>query len=184
MLFVSGLAAQAQGMSEEACAIIPANIEVSRPLRGAIERALHRSETLRRQCAIIGRSASVRVVIVAVRALVGCRARATIRRHEFGALHAAIEIPVPGDYAELLAHELEHVIEQMEGLNLPALARRGAPGIQEVAIGAFETQRARETGRAAAREMQAPVVPTTRATPVKSAVAMPGPPAGGRQSVP
>ena len=66
---------------------------------------------------------------------------------------AEIDLPVIG-LAELLAHELEHVIEQMEGVNLARLAREYAPLVSRDEVGAYETARATAAGRAAAAEVR------------------------------
>ena len=44
------------------------------------------------------------------------------------------------DLTELIAHEFEHVLEQLDGVDLKALARAGEA--RRLADGAFETERA------------------------------------------
>jgi Tol biopolymer transport system component len=55
------------------------------------------------------------------------------------------------DPVELIAHELEHVIEQLDGIDLEAHARTGTVSKRE--DGAFETRRAIEIGKRVAREV-------------------------------
>jgi hypothetical protein len=52
---------------------------------------------------------------------------------------------------ELIAHELEHILEQLDGVNLEAQAGNG--GVWKGDRTFFETRRAIETGRRVAREM-------------------------------
>jgi hypothetical protein len=53
----------------------------------------------------------------------------------------------------VLAHELEHVLEQIEGVSLSDAADRTSGGTHRMADGAYETERARVAGRAAAEEV-------------------------------
>ena len=68
-----------------------------------------------------------------------------MRRYSSGALIAWVEIPSLGtelEYAELLGHEFEHILEQIDLVDLEAQAEQGArPG--RVEDGAYETERAR-----------------------------------------
>jgi hypothetical protein len=52
---------------------------------------------------------------------------------------------------ELLAHELEHVLEQVEGIDLDALAEEGEA--RRLSDGSFETARAVQAGRRVAAEV-------------------------------
>ena len=54
----------------------------------------------------------------------------------------------------MLAHELEHVIEQIDGTKLHELAGKQRSGVTRFADGAFETVRAERAGRAAIREVE------------------------------
>ena len=55
------------------------------------------------------------------------------------------------DAAELIAHELEHILEQLDGVDLQAQAGNGV--VWKAGDGAFETRRAIEAGRRVAREI-------------------------------
>lgn len=137
-------------------AALPPNIRVAAPLAAIVGELYARSPTFRRQCASIGASPRVRVWVLAGSLPArgsGPRARASISRHRYGAVQAVIVLPPLADTSELLPHEFEHVIEQMEGLDLPALARAGRGGVVEASDGTYETTRARLAGLAAAREV-------------------------------
>ncbi|HEV8144527.1 MAG TPA: hypothetical protein VGQ77_16830 [Methylomirabilota bacterium] len=55
---------------------------------------------------------------------------------------------------ELIAHELEHVIEQLDGIDLEVHARAGTAWKKE--DGSFETRRAIEVGRRVAQDVSQP----------------------------
>ncbi len=137
-------------------ASLPSNITVARALAPAVDELFRRSGTFRRQCALIGAAAHVRVQLLDApprRQASAPRAYASINRYHLGLVRAVIEVPVIAEHYELIPHELEHVIEQIEGINLPDRARTGADGTVDVAAGVFETRRAREAGLTARREM-------------------------------
>jgi hypothetical protein len=139
------------------CGVLPANIQASPQLGALLTRLIEQSPTLLRQCLAL---ASAGHVHVRVRhpmhpMLNHCRARARIERRSGGSIHATIEIPVTSDYAELFAHEFEHVIEVAEGLDLPSRARVKNSGVTRTADGTFETIRARQVGHQARAEVYA-----------------------------
>ena len=82
----------------------------------------------------------------------GARARTQIRRTAGGQLIATVEINPYGDFTELLAHELEHVIEQLDGIDLAAKATVARSGVRNCADGTFETSRAVRVGTLVALE--------------------------------
>jgi hypothetical protein len=59
---------------------------------------------------------------------------------------------VSSHLAELVAHEFEHVIEQIEGVNLRKLARAKGSGVHEIEREVFESDRAQAAGRVVAAE--------------------------------
>jgi hypothetical protein len=135
---------------------LPANVQAAEELRHVIHDLLSRSQTLREQCARIAAARHVRVTIAAVAASTfdaQMRARSIARRYESGLLIVLVEVPVSPDLPELLAHELEHVTEFIEHVDLPALARDRRSGVTQRKLdGAYETERAEAAGRAAAAE--------------------------------
>ena len=137
-------------------AALPPNIKTDQYLAPALAALIARSPTFRRQCATVAAARHVRVIFNAVagpRLSMGPRARATITRFAHGLMRATIEIPMPSEYHELMAHELEHVIEQIEGLDLAALAESDGRRVMDVGDGLFETARAQSAGRTVAAEM-------------------------------
>jgi hypothetical protein len=131
----------------------PSNIQAG-PLQQEFTELLQRSATFRRQCA---RIAATRVLRVTLR--IGtvlderARAQTTINRYEAGGIRAEVTLRFAEDYLELLAHEFEHIIEQIDRVSLRDEVARGrgwvTPG------GAFETRRAFNAGIKAREEYEA-----------------------------
>jgi hypothetical protein len=57
------------------------------------------------------------------------------------------------DIVELIAHEIEHVLERVEGINLLVEWRLGRSRVTLLSGGAFETGRAIDAGRRVAGEV-------------------------------
>jgi hypothetical protein len=110
---------------------------------------LQRSPTFQKQCDRIASAVVLRVSIRVVPATVSGRAQTTITRYDTGALRAEVLIRFGEDYYELLAHELEHVLEQVDGV---ALREMPADRVWLTESGAFETRRAFEAGMRARQE--------------------------------
>lgn len=131
----------------------PPHTVIDEALRDRLDESLARSATLQRQFAVIAGA----MAIVEVRLSPGPlptlhRAEAIIKRYDSGHIRARVLLPAGADFVELLAHELEHVVEQIEGVDLAALARTG--GATRDSDGVFETARARDAGRTAASEVE------------------------------
>jgi hypothetical protein len=140
---------------EATCASLPGNFQVAAAYREWIVDLIARSPTLTRQCLAIAGAPGVHVLMDSTRRLVGLdRARTSFVRDR-GTLSATVTIPMTRDFVELLAHELEHVLEQIEGVNLRRLAQVRDSGVRAVGHNVFETARAFEAGRAAVRETHA-----------------------------
>lgn len=127
---------------------------------------LAKSETFRRQWDVINGSRFIRVTVVLHLGMQddgSARARTEVSRYAHGSLRATIELPGAADLTELLAHEFEHVIEQLEGIDLRALAQRHEDGVVEIQDGVFETARARAAGRQVYREVYGDTDPAVQA---------------------
>ena len=155
MVGTPGLTAAQSPADPADCTHLPLNIRADRALVPIIEQALSQSPTIRRQCQTIAGVASVRVDVHlrSGRLIAGARAEGRIVRYEFGAITAEIFIPVCVDQMEMLAHEFEHVIEQIDGVNLAHRSEVRGSGVSRLSDGAFETTRAKAAGRAAAQEL-------------------------------
>ena len=144
-------AAQAQGActmppQPAGAAELPSNIQIDPLLQPIVDALRAKSETFRCQWRRITASRFIRITVVPsndLREAGSARARTQLTRYAYGAMRAIVELPPAVDVTELLPHEFEHVIEQIEGLDLPALAKRGDRGVLQVQRGVFETERAR-----------------------------------------
>jgi hypothetical protein len=136
---------------------LPANIRTTDDLRAIIEDLLARSPTLREQTAriSIAKRTWVSITLSAARFPSLTRARSTARRYHTGLLVVDVELPSASqDFAELIAHELEHVTEFIDGVDFKRLARTRTAGIVQCSSdGSFETERAQKAGRKARFEV-------------------------------
>jgi hypothetical protein len=113
---------------------------------------LQQSPTFRQQCQRIAATFVLRVQVRLVPARHDSRAETTIRRYEAGGLRADVLLSFGEDYIELLAHEFEHVLEQVERISLTQQLSSGQAWITPA--GAFETARAVEVGARARQECE------------------------------
>jgi hypothetical protein len=67
---------------------------------------------------------------------------------------AFVEVPLVNSRIELIAHELEHVIEQLDEADLAAVASRRNSGVKKLVGGVFETVRASRIGLTVAAEVR------------------------------
>ena len=84
----------------------------------------------------------------------GPRARTQITQVAGKRLLATVEINPLGDFMELLAHELEHIIEQLDGVDLAARSTVARSGVWGCMDGTFETSRAVRVGTLVANEVR------------------------------
>jgi hypothetical protein len=83
------------------------------------------------------------------------RAETTCYREGGLVARAEMWIPLGIEAVELLAHELEHIIEQLDDVDLPALQKHAGSGVRTGSTpGQFETVRAITVGRLVAKEMR------------------------------
>lgn len=131
---------------------LPANIQPGLFRRDMV-RLLERSETFRGQCGRIAATRYLRVVFSGVGSLPeGSRAQTRIERYDAGAMIAFVTLKFAEDYVELIPHELEHVIEQIDHVRLSQAARYEA---WQSPNGAYETRRAMAVGLRVRQEVDA-----------------------------
>ena len=149
------LASGAHG-DQSASLEMPANIVVEGALADIVRDMLERSPAFRQQWRSLGRMPRVRVRIRLndlPSADPTVRAQCALSRYQYGGIAAMIDVRSLLNAPELVAHELEHVVEFAEGINYRALAiqNRGAAWLS--GGGHFETRRAIEAGERVADEM-------------------------------
>jgi hypothetical protein len=132
---------------------IPANLSVPGTLRPLLEEVLRRSPTFRQQVQKLRGAPHVRMAIrygdVSTWHLL--RAESRVSRYEWGAMQVDTQLYTARDVIEVVAHELEHVCEQIEGVDVRQLSQQRHSGVY--ANGPhFETRRAMLIGRQVARE--------------------------------
>jgi hypothetical protein len=134
----------------------PANVAIPDTLRDTVASMLRDSATFRRQCQRIARSSNLAVVVqrAVLPASHAGGAFTRVTRRPDGAVEATVRIGALGDDVALLAHEFEHIIEQLDGVDLAAMASQPDTGVYlHAASGQYETERAAAAGRRVAREV-------------------------------
>jgi hypothetical protein len=124
--------------------------------RALLSAILERSHTFRRQCArlLAEPALTVRLYVASSHSQSRGRAATLLRRSASGLL---AEVHIVGGLqaerlAELIGHELEHVIEQLDGVDLAGTARRAPTTVWLSGRDSFETVRAIQTGQLVAGE--------------------------------
>ena len=124
--------------------------------RSSVIAMVRYSPTFRRQCSRIARTPDLRVEIVAsllAGAHPGSAATRIVRSGR--GIDATVQLGPSGDPVLLIAHEFEHILEQLDGVDLPVMATRIATGVHLVpGSGNFETERAIAAGRQVAGEVR------------------------------
>jgi hypothetical protein len=144
------------------------NVRVTSVLVPVFDDLAQSSAMFRSQCDRIARARFVAVIVVPVMSqstISRGNARTTMRRYSSGALVATVEIPVPltmSEYAELFGHEFEHILEQIDRVDLEK--ETGSGEARRLADGSFETRRARAAGQAIAIEAERPAPEHSTAT--------------------
>jgi hypothetical protein len=142
------------------CEVMAGSVRFAPALRGVVGDLCRRSPTFRRQVARLtgadGLTVTVQRLLVPLTPSSPWRAQTLITR--VGGLVKSAEVQLPaGDArltAELIAHEFEHILEQLDGVEL----RRwiGRSGVRRVGAdregSPIETERAHRVGRLVANE--------------------------------
>ena len=146
---VSAIAGQAE---------IPSNLKISSMYRELLEKMLSQSPTFRRQLLRIAAAQELTVYLKMTAPMWPGNVRATTQfvRTDTGLLAATVEITPRRSDVELIAHELEHVIEQLDEVDLSAKVGHSNSGVHATSGGGmvFETIRATRIGQQVAREVQ------------------------------
>lgn len=136
----------------------PPNLIVADIYRPLLESMLRDSPTFRRQCIrIAGETAlTVHLAIRPPPRRSDIRAITRMTRKPNGALTAFVDIGALDNTVELIAHEFEHIIEQLDGVDLAARAALPHTGVSVVGpvTDVFETKRARLIGLKVASEVR------------------------------
>jgi hypothetical protein len=131
----------------------PSNIAAPPFLDGLMRRMWVASPTFRRQCLRIARARAGRVTMEVRKSTPGASARAlSTIEHRKGSWLANVSLFLDRDLVELIAHEFEHIIEQIDGVDLPRYSKQGLTGVMPGSGEHYETSRAIAVGRRVAAE--------------------------------
>ena len=135
-------------------ALPPARIVVTAEVRPMLERMWRDSPTFRRQCARLV-EASITVVVRLVGPSGELAVAAAISRIDLqDGLVTSADVRLGSVEPRYLAHEIEHVLEQLDGVDLRSAAARGVRGVATVRRQErFETARAISVGAQVASEL-------------------------------
>jgi hypothetical protein len=157
---VAGVLALAPSATSSAAASIPSpmfsnSVQFASDLQPIVDAMLRTSPTFR---SMYSRVVSSPLLVVDVRAdptLVSrtFMARSTIRRYESGLIVVTVVVGPGHGQAGWIAHEFGHIVEQLDGLDLRALADHRAKGVWYSGDKMIETSRAIRAGRAVVDEM-------------------------------
>jgi hypothetical protein len=154
VFFLAATAAAAPGETAAFCNL-PASIVTSGPIRRQIAVMMQRSATFRQQCQRLDVARlSVQIQTDATITDRPFRARTRITRSSTGTI-AWVRLAAFGDPTEWLAHEFEHIIEQLDGVDLPQLAALSRRDAWCTGENMFETARAQQIGRLVVQEVRA-----------------------------
>ena len=153
VVLVAALVVPALPISPTCMSSLPPNLDAG-PLKSSVLQLLYRSPMFRGQCVRIAAAPRVRIrIALGAPDERTARAETHLERYEAGAIRADIVIRFSENYPEMLGHELEHVIELMDGLKFSAEHAAGRAWLSEA--GSFETARARAAGARVQQEFEA-----------------------------
>jgi hypothetical protein len=130
------------------------NLTIAPIYHTLVDAMLSRSSTFRRQCARIAAAPHLSVLIRSDPP-VGTHSAAvtSIQQRSNGRVQAIVQIAPSARTVELIAHEIEHIIEQLDGIDLRFKSRLRSSGVRRTwDFDAYETTRAIVTGQRVARE--------------------------------
>lgn len=154
MLFAVAAPLLVARMASATCeSSLPSNIDAGM-LQSTIIALLQRSPTFQQQCRRIAAVRFLRITLQVGKAVdAGAMAQTVITRYDAGAIRAEVTLRFSEDYLLLLAHEFEHILEQVDGVDLRDEAASGRAW--RTASGAWETRRAFNAGMRVRQEADA-----------------------------
>jgi len=132
------------------------SIQFAPELRREVEELLQYSPTFRAQ---YQRIAETPRIVVGVRVDVrltqtNYRARTTFRHYSSGLIVADVLIGPGSQRGESIAHEFEHILEQLDGQDLKQMAKSNAKDVWYSGSDVIETERAIKAGRTVRDELR------------------------------
>jgi len=148
------------------CEALAAHLRISPRLQAVVADMCRRAPTFRRQLVRLAQDPDLAITVEPGVFPIGGRARAAtaIARVNGGLRSADVRVR-PGDslaVVELIGHEFEHILEQLDGVELAAwVGRSGVHRVGQDDRGPIETERARRVGRLVAAEYASAGAETT-----------------------
>jgi hypothetical protein len=139
----------------------PCRIVVERPLLQVVDDAWQKSESFRQLCRALAERRAVATLRPGPERS-GSRGLTQITIADDGVVVGRVAVLLGFDTLEYIAHELEHVLERAEGMDLAGESARKGSGVWK-ALDGYETQRAIDRGRQVAREVRESVQPVRAA---------------------
>jgi hypothetical protein len=125
----------------------PCRLVITKELRPIVQLAWAQSPTFRSQCARLAQSGTIVFVHLIASVQIRRQAQSVIGVTEDGATVARVLVRSSADTVEAIAHEFEHVLEYLEGVD----HRRSGTMLSH---DAYETDRAMDAGTRVAREVR------------------------------
>jgi hypothetical protein len=125
----------------------PCRLVITKELRPSVQLAWARSPTFRSQCARLAQAGTIVFVHLVTSVQILRQAQSVIGVTEDGATVARVRVRASADTVEAIAHEFEHVLEYLEGVD----HRRSGTMLSH---DAYETDRAMDAGTRVAREVR------------------------------
>ena len=131
----------------------PCRLVVTDDLLPRVRIIWERSPTFRSQCARLARAGALVLLRTATSVEIQRPAQSRIGISADGVTVAQVLVRMSADSVEHIGHELEHVLEHLEKVNLRAMLARHRSGVTVSVVG-YETDRAVAAGRRVAREVR------------------------------
>jgi hypothetical protein len=147
----------ARHMDTSQAMVLPPNLEFTESLRPILQRMWQYSPIFKRQCARLAQAHDLTVVIRVGQLPEHRKNEATALTRISGRPGRPMRAEILLGLADLelhIAHEFEHIIERIDGVLVELMDALAIQGVDRNG-GTFETARAKETGRAVAREIMA-----------------------------
>jgi hypothetical protein len=130
---------------------MPCRLVTTGTLLAAVERGWEVSPTFRAQCEDLAAARAV-ASLTWDQPNAQWHARTRMGTHE-GVVVAYVAVPPVDEAVGYVAHELQHVLERIRGLDFDAESKRAGSGVWRGASGDFETQGAIDAGRQVWKEV-------------------------------
>ena len=141
--------ASVRGRNNNKQALLPSNMIMAEGLKPYLENIWRKSRTFRQQCRQIAQAQWLRISLKfePKPGHTSYRALSTLTKTTSGVCLVTVRIFLPGDYIEMRGHEFEHLLEQIEAVDLKAEAGKRGSAVYQNEDGFYETARAISAGR-------------------------------------